>query len=213
MTKLILVRHGESETNRSDCFSGHIDIALLDMGIQQAQRTGSYIAKTYSVDKVYASDLLRARQTGTIIAEILNLDCSTHKGLREINAGLWEGRKYAELEVEFSQDYSVWLNDIGNCVCTGGESVRQLSERVLAALSEIAEDNDGKTVVVVSHATPIRCVQCILSGNSLDSMKRTPWVSNASITELEYDGANWKLARVGYDEHLKDIRTCLPENV
>jgi len=213
MTKLLLIRHGESEANREDRFSGQIDVALQERGIQQAQKTACYILEHYSVDKLYSSDLLRASQTGKIIADLLHVDMVTHQGLREINAGEWEGKKFTELIAEYAKDYSVWLNDIGNCICTNGESVKQLSKRFFATLSEIVEENNGKTVVVSTHATPIRCVQCALSGKPLELLREIPWVSNASVTEVCCENDNWTLIRVGYDAHLAELKTYPSANV
>ena len=213
MTTLILIRHGESAANRDGIFAGHTDVELLDKGIEQAKKTAEYIAENYKADKVYASDLKRAYKTGEIIADLSGVGIVADKRLREINGGQWQGRKFTDLVESYAEEYSCWLNDIGNSCCTDGESVAQLGERVLEALTEIAEENNGKTVVIATHATPIRTMQCILQGLSLDVMKDIPWVSNASVTEITYENGKWSFVKVGEDKHLSALRTSFPANV
>lgn len=213
MTTLLLVRHGESEANRSGIFAGQTDVELLHKGIEQAQKTAQYIAEHYIVSTVYASDLKRAYKTGKVIADLLQVDLVSNEKLREINAGEWQGKMFDELVTNYQEDYACWLSDIGNCTCSGGESVKQLGMRVAEALTHIAEDNIGKTVVIATHATPIRVSQCLLQGLSLDAMKDIPWVSNASVTELIYESGKWNFVNVGEDKHLLQLKTSFPANV
>ena len=95
---------------------------------------------------------------------------------------------------------------------TEGESVKELSERVMATLTAIAKENDGKTVAVATHATPIRAAQTIIQCGDIKYMKNVPWVSNGSVTVLEYDG-KWKCVSVSEDSHLGEDRTVFPANV
>lgn len=213
MTTLLLIRHGESEANRQGIFAGHLDVPLQNTGLRQAQTTAQYIVKNYKVDRVYASDLKRAFDTGKCVADLIGVAPVPNKNLREISAGKWDGCKFDDLVNNFKDDYHIWLTDIGNCRCTGGESVAELSKRVMSALTDIAQNNPDKTVIVATHATPIRAVQCLLSGLSLDSMKDVPWVTNASVTEISYDNGEWHLIKAGEDTHLKELKTELPANV
>lgn len=212
MTTMILVRHGESEANLGCYYAGHLDAALTEKGLLQAKCTAKYIKENYKVDKVYASDLRRAFVTGKTIADVFGLDVTVDSCLREIDAGEWDGVLFEELK-EKSADYRFYLKDIGNSKCTGGESVAELQQRISKVMNKIAAENDGKVVVVATHATPIRTMQCLWSGKSLDDMKNIPWVANASVTVASYDNGKWTLVAVGESAHLKDLLTKLPENV
>lgn len=212
MTTLLLVRHGESVANHQNVFAGNTDADLSALGHEQAERTAEYLAEHYNISAIYSSDLKRAFKTGLHTAVKVGVPMIPDEKLREISAGEWENRKFDDLQTEFQKDYSVWLKDIGNAVCTGGESVRQLGERVQKRLEEIAKKHDGETVLITTHATPIRVSQCIWEGKPLSEMKNVPWVSNASVTVVEYDGA-WHLKEVSVDEHLKELRTDLAANV
>ena len=143
---------------------------------------------------------------------MFGLPVAASEHLREIYAGLWEGVSYDLLPVRFPKSYWVWLNDIGNVVCDGGESVSALQTRVLNALSRICDDNPGKCVVVATHATPIRVLQCHAEGKTLDQLKDVPWVSNASVSAFSYEDGRFQKKYVSYDMHLGQLTSVLPEN-
>lgn len=213
MTTVILIRHGESEANRNGIFAGQIDPDLQAKGIKQAQLTAKYIAEHYTVEKIYSSDLKRAYKTALCLAELLGLSVIPKKELREIDGGEWEGAKFDELPTLFPEAFALWLDDVGASYCSGGESVKELGERIMNILTEIAEENDGKTVAVATHATPIRVVQTLIKTKTLDAMNSIPWASNASVTVLEYSGGVWSVRAEGLDEHLAELKTSLPETV
>lgn len=213
MTRLILIRHGESEANRNSFFAGQMDVELLKKGEGQAKRAAEYISENYNVKKVYASDLKRAYRTGQIIADTIGVEIIKNQSFREIYAGKWQGESFDNLVEKYADDYSVWLNDIGNSCCTDGESVKELGQRVLKALLKVAEENEGTDIVIATHATPIRVTECVLSGRQLSEMKDVPWVPNASITEVLYETGNLKLGNVGISEYLMDLKTEFAANV
>lgn len=212
MTTLILVRHGESEANRQGIFAGQINPDLQNKGLKQAELTAKYIADNYKVDKIYSSDLQRAYKTALCIADILNLEVIPEQNLREINGGNWEGVKFDDLVYEYADEYSMWLNHIGHSGCVGGETVKQLGDRIMNALTRIAQDNKGKTIVIATHSTPIRAAQSIIRSGTLDEMENIPWVSNASVTIFEYNNNIWKEIVTSEDTHLAQLKTVLPPN-
>ena len=213
MTRIIIVRHGQSEANAKCAFAGHTDFELSTLGIKQAGATAKYIVEKYSIDRIYTSDLSRAYGTALPISEMSGLPLITNSELREIFAGEWEGEKFDTLEEKYSEDYSVWLKDIGNAHPTGGESVKERAQRVRSAVTEIAQENDGRTVVIVSHGTPIRSLVSLFNGKDVSEMKNIPWVTNASVTEVEYKDGVFTLVSTGVDSHLVGFSSGLPANV
>ena len=213
MTTLILIRHGESEANREDIFAGHLNVDLMPKGVEQAQKTAQYIVENYTVDKIYASDLKRAYKTGKTLADKLGMEIIADKRFREIDAGEWDGIKFNELGDKYAEEFRIWRDDIANAKCTGGESVEDLRKRVFGAATEVAENNDGKTVVIATHATPICVMQTYVQMGSLEKMNDIPWVSNASVSVFEYDNGKWTCKAVSMDKHLGDLVTALPSNV
>ena len=213
MTTLLLVRHGLSLANREKFFAGQADVPLLPMGQLQARATGAFLREHYAAHKVYASDLVRAGETGQILAQILGCPLETDKGLREIYAGAWQEKTFDYLTEHYPEGYGVWRQDIGKAQCPQGESVAEMGLRVREALTRICRDNPGKTLVIATHATPIRAMESWAKFLDFSRMGELPWVSNASVTELFYEDGVWQLGKVSQDSHLHDLRTVFPANV
>ena len=213
MTTLLLVRHGQSEANLHDLFAGHFDAELMALGAEQAEATAQYISENYNVHKVYASDLKRAYKTGQIIAERLQVEIIADRGLREIDGGEWEGVKFWDLTHLYPEDFDRWQTDLASARCTGGESVQQLAERIMKTLEAIARENPDKTVVVATHATPVRAAMTMVQYGALSEMQHVPWVSNASVTTLTYKDGRWQCVSAGEDRHLEGMKTVLSKSV
>lgn len=213
MTRLLFVRHGQSKANLDGVFAGQIDPALTELGCRQAECTAEFIAENYRVDAVYSSDLQRAYKTGLAVGEKLGLPVTADKGLREIFAGDWEGRGFDELASENSPAYRLWFQDIGNAKCPGGETVAELASRIYETVRRIAEAHQGQTLVLASHATPIRTVEWTASGKDPSHMQQIPWVSNASVSEFVYDSGVLSPVSISQDAHLADMKTELPSNI
>lgn len=213
MTTMIFVRHGQSLGNLQKEFLGHTDLDLSELGYQQAECAGAYIAEHYVVDKIYASDLIRAYHTAEAAAKRLQLPIIKEPKLREIYAGDWEKKTFTELEAEYPTEYQAWLSDIGNAKCTNGETVKELQKRVLPCVEKIAKEDDGKTVLIATHATVLRVLECAWRGKTLDEMKHFPWVRNASVSVVTYENGKWTIQKIGDDSFLKELASGLPANV
>ena len=213
MTTVILIRHGQSEANLDGVFAGQINPALTEKGLKQAELTAKYIADNYNIDKIYSSDLKRAYQTAQALSKIIDKDITASENLREIYAGKWEGVDFLKLKELYKEDFSIWLSDLGRAVCTGGEAVKEMGNRVVSELTSIAQKNDGKTVAVALHATPIRATQCFVETGSFDEMQNIPWVSNASVSIFTYENKMWKIVSISEDAHLGSLKTELPKTV
>lgn len=213
MTKLLLVRHGLSLANQEKFFAGQADVPLLPMGQLQARATGEFLRGHYTVDKIYASDLVRAGETGQILAQILCCPLELDEGLREIYAGAWQEKTFDYLTEHYPEGYGVWRRDIGKAQCPEGESVAEMGLRVREALTRICRENPGKTLAIATHATPIRAMESWAKFRDFSRMGEIPWVSNASVTELFYEDGVWRLGKVSQDAHLQDLRTVFPANV
>ena len=211
-TKFIMIRHGYSVANNEKRFAGHSDFPLTDLGKMQAERCAEAL-KNEHIDAIYASDLSRAFQTAVPVAKSHGLEVIPTKGLREIYAGEWEGKTFDELDKLFTEDYFTWKNDIGRARCTGGESPEELSSRIISTLKEIAEANEGKTICIATHATPIRAVCTAAAGYDSCDMAKISWTANASISRFDYENGRFTATDIGNADHLGDLTTKLPTNV
>ena len=196
MTKLVFVRHGESESNVSGYFTGQTDVPLSPLGRRQAQELKEYLLKTYTIGAVYSSDLQRARDTVMPAAQALGLPVRLSRALREVDGGEWEEKPVEEVARDYAQDYAAWCGNIGLARCTGGESMAEVQRRGIAEAVRIAAENEGKTVLIGTHAGFLRAMQCHWQHLPLSAMKDIPWVPNASATEVDYEGSGFALVRL-----------------
>ena len=212
-TNLILIRHGYSTANEADVFAGFYDAELTAKGMRQAEKCAAALKDEY-IDAVYASDLRRAFRTAEPVAASHGLPLIPEPGMREIRAGEWEGLPFRTLAERFPEDFGMWMEDIGNSRCTGGESVKEFSARILAAVDRIAAANPGKTVCIGTHATPIRAVCTAAAGLPAGRMAEIPWVRNASISRFVWEDGVLTAVSVGETDHLGDDATPpLPDTI
>ena len=202
MTTLLLIRHGQSSTNAGRVFTGQLDVPLTDTGKEQAEKTADFLRQRWEIDRIYASDLCRARDTAECLSAVLGQQITCLPGLREMDAGHWTGRRLADISREEPEAFSLWQQDIGRAVCPGGESVAELSRRIRDTLEQIAYQSCGKTAAVFTHATPIQAMQAMLRFGSLENMKQYRSVGNASVTVLYHRSSGWTFGPVGMDGHL-----------
>ena len=211
MKTVILVRHGQSTTNVQKVFTGQLNAMLTPMGIEQAERMAKYVAQ-YPVEKVYASSLQRAVETAAPICRLLDCPMETSDDLREIYAGKWEGLTFEEIAERYPASYALWRQDFGNANPDGGESCRGLYDRVVKAFRHIVENTPEEVVCIVSHAIPIRMIQCYIVCGNVEDAAKMPWVPNASVTVYDYDGAFY-LQKQGVSEFLGQMQTNLPKTI
>lgn len=215
-TKIILVRHAQGEGNLKGEFHGQYPSDLTPLGITQAECTAEYL-KDRHIDIAFASDIPRAYSTARIIAEKHGLSVIKEEGMREINGGVWEQMKFDDIVVEYPKEYDVWKNDLGNCTCPGGESIRHLAERVRNTVERLVKENAGKTILIGTHATPARVMGCVWKGMDIEEIVNLKWVPNASVSICEYNSETleFRLAEYAYCEHLlkEGLVTELPKNI
>ncbi len=213
MTKFLMIRHGESVANLERRFAGHYNAPLTDLGRRQAAATAEYVNQTFKVDKIYASDLDRAFYTGKATADLIGLDVTKTRELREISAGDWEGILFDDIKKQYPELYECWFGDAGNCRLPNGESTKELGDRIITCIKKIGDENPDSTVVLATHATPIRVLQAILTYGGVDAMKNVAWVSNASVSTVIYENGKLTFTEAGYDKHLEGIISELPKDI
>lgn len=213
MTKLIFVRHGQSVANLKQVFAGQTNPDLTEQGHRQAEALSDWIAENYKIDAIYSSDLIRAYNTARPIADKLKLSITKTEKLREIYSGKWQGVSYSEIKENYPQEYGVWLSDIGNVVCPGGESFVELAERVKAEVLSIAERHSGQTVIITTHATPIRALMAEFEKGSITLAKDVPWTSNTSVSIAECENGILKFTLVDYTDYLSDLKSKFPSGI
>ncbi len=210
--KLFLIRHGQSVTNQTGTFAGHLDAPLSDCGHRQAACVPAFF-EGIAIDAVYSSDLSRAVDTVRPLADSRSLPVITDRDLREVYAGEWEGMQFTDLPARYPAEYVIWTTDIGSARCTGGESMAEAAARVDAALRRIAERHPDGTVVAASHGASLRSVLTLWETGSVAAMQQHGWMTNAGIAEVEYRDGKFTILHDNMTQHLGDIVTALPKGV
>ncbi|MEZ0076127.1 bifunctional RNase H/acid phosphatase [Planotetraspora sp. GP83] len=155
-TSLLLLRHGETPLSIEKRFSGLGNPALTANGVAQAEAAAVRLSgKPYEIEAIVSSPLLRARQTAEAVAARTELPVSVEDDLRETDFGAWEGYTFAEIQERWPDELAAWLADPG-VAPPGGESFATTARRVDRARDRIVTAHEGKSVLVVSHVTPIK---------------------------------------------------------
>ena len=190
-TTFVLVRHGVTEHTERKVFSGSggTDPELTDTGRDQAKRAGEWIHALGGVDAVVSSPLRRTQETAGVIASVLGLEVELEPGFAEVAFGDWEGYTFAEIIEQWPKDLQNWLDSTA-IAPPRGEAIDAVRERVLEARDRLIEQHAEKTVVVVSHVTPIKLLVADALGAPMTSIYRME-LAPASVTTIQWwpDGA------------------------
>lgn len=202
-TILLLVRHGETDANVAGTWQGATDHPLNKRGRAQARALAQRLIEEDSdIVAIYTSPLRRARETATIVAEILGVsNIHVDEGLSEYNLGEWEGLTYEELRYE----KRLWerMAQDPHWAPPGGESAYGFATRVLAAFQRAASAYPGQKVLVVSHGGAIATtLALLLEGDG--SLWRKYQMANCAISELHFNRRP-TLVRFNDTSHLEEV--------
>lgn len=205
MTRLILIRHGESEANVKEIGAGQLDYPLTELGKTQAELAARYLYANEKIDVIYSSDLQRAYHTARPIAELLRLPIIKEPRLREIDTGEWAGIPFAVRNEQFPELIRVLREDYSHMQFPGGESISDVYRRVVPCILELAEKHDGQTVLIASHAGALRTFLAFANGYAEDEVGNVrTGGENANIHIHEWDGKKIRVVLSYFSGHLGD---------
>jgi len=186
MSRLILVRHGETIWHRENRYAGRTDIALTSEGVAQATRLAHW-AQYANLNAVWSSPLSRARFTAQGAAEAAGLPLQIDDRLIEIDFGRGEGMTGAEMSMVFPGEREAFLRDPVAHSLPGGEDPLQAAQRGVQALRSIAAAGGGEArSLVVAHSTLLRLVLCSLLEIPLARYRTAlPSLANGALTEID----------------------------
>ena len=200
-TRVYLVRHGATLVGGEDRFAGETDVALSEIGREQARALGARLAAE-RLDAVYASPLARARETARLIAESHGREVVSVPELREISHGRWEGRTRAEVEAVYPEEYARWEADPFTFAPEGGETGLTVMARSLPAIIEIVATHPDGHVLIVSHKATIRLLVSALLGFEARSYRDRLDQSPACLNILDFrDGTRARLTLFNDTSH------------
>ncbi|MFD9812516.1 bifunctional RNase H/acid phosphatase [Streptomyces sp. NPDC059080] len=202
---LVLLRHGETALTPQKRFSGSGggDPELSPAGLRQAEAAAAALAARGTIEAVVSSPLRRCRQTAAVVAGRLGLDVRVEDGLRETDFGAWEGLTFGEVRERYPDDLDAWLGSTRVAPTGGGEAFATVARRVAAARDALTARYAGRTVLVVTHVTPIKTLVRLALGAPPEALYRME-LSAASLSAVAYyaDG-NASLRLLNDTSHLR----------
>ncbi|MFD5521164.1 bifunctional RNase H/acid phosphatase [Streptomyces sp. NPDC127066] len=185
----VLLRHGETPLTPQKRFSGSggSDPSLSDVGREQAERVAAALAARGTIQTIVASPLARTRETAGAVAARLGLDVTVEDGLRETDFGAWEGLTFGEVRERHPEDLNAWLASPEAEPTGGGESFAATAHRMAATRDKLIAAYAGRTVLLVTHVTPIKTLVRLALGAPPESLFRME-LSAASLSAVAYYG-------------------------
>jgi probable phosphoglycerate mutase len=201
-TRILAIRHGETAWNVDTRLQGHLDIPLNDVGLRQAQHLARSLVQRDAIDAIYASDLSRAHTTANAIAQAMGKTVNTHAGLRERHFGAFQGRTFAEIEVELPDHAWHWRKRTPDWTPPdGGESLLVLRDRIVTTVNELAVSHPGQQIVLVAHGGVLDILYRAATRIDLQA-PRTWALTNTAVNSLLWTPAGLSLVGWGDTSHL-----------
>ena len=200
LTRVIAIRHGETAWNVDTRIQGQLDIPLNDTGRWQARRMAQALADE-PLQAIYASDLGRAHQTATALADATGLPVRADIGLRERGFGIFQGLTFKEIEARWPQESERWRKRDPDFGPEGGETLSAFYARCVSTAERLAAAHPGETIALVAHGGVMDCLYRAASRIDLRA-PRTWQLGNASINRLLYTGDGFTLVGWSDTQHL-----------
>ena len=206
-THVLLIRHGQSEGNAAGRFGGHTATPLSPKGREQAQRTARALSSE-PFSAIYTSDLPRAVETATPLANLAGLELQITDAFRERSVGVMEGLTFEEAAEQHPEQYAALLRRDMEHVLLGGESYRQLLDRASRKLDEAIQQNIGARIAIFTHTGTI-CILALHLMGALDAPELKPvWIATANCGVCRFeirDDGFVRVAAVNDTRHLLSL--------
>jgi probable phosphoglycerate mutase len=202
VTRLVVVRHGETAWNRDTRIQGHTDVPLNERGHWQAQRAARALLDE-GLAAVYSSDLLRAAHTAEAIAQACGVPLHLDDQLRERHFGRFEGQTHDQILAQWPDEGRRWRERDPAYGPAGGETLQQFYERCVNAAARVARWHPGQVVAVVAHGGVLDCLYRAATHVGMSS-PRTWQIANASINRLIHSPEGFSLVGWADTAHLDE---------
>ncbi|MFQ5480286.1 MAG: histidine phosphatase family protein [Thermodesulfobacteriota bacterium] len=166
-TRLYLIRHGQVKNHDEYRYNGHHDVDITDKGLEQMNRLAAFLSDS-GITALYSSDLQRTEKGAAIIGRALGLTSKSLPAFRELHLGRWEGLTRAEAVERYPEDSGFSFQNLATDKITGGETLEDLSARVLPELGGLIERHRGGAICVVAHGGVNRVILCPVMGVKLE---------------------------------------------
>lgn len=188
VTKVLVIRHCEAAGNTNRVFQGHTDSPISENGQKQLDLL-KIRCRNLPIDVIYTSPLQRAYATAEAVNVFHQAPIRVCDGLIEINGGVWEGKKWADLPELYPDEARKWNMEPENFSPENGEPMRSVYDRMRRSVLEIVRENPGKNICVTSHGCAIRNLLCWAMGKPIEQLNTVDWCDNTALSMLEFDAS------------------------
>ena len=201
MTRVILVRHGETDDNSCMKLSGHIDSKLSNLGLSQSQKTSKFL-KDYNIDYIYSSPSSRAVDTIKDLAKEKSLDIIINDNLKEMNFGDFEGKTFKEIQSSYSEEFENMIKLGFEYKYPNGENLIEFHNRISLYIDNIIKKNRDKSMLICAHAGAIRCIISHLLSKSYEYHWNFK-IDNCSVSVIEIENDFAVIHKLNNTDHLR----------
>ena len=203
MSKVYLVRHGQTAWNVGEIFRGRTDIPLDEIGKQEVHLAGEAL-KDESLHAVYSSPLSRSMETAENIAKFHSLSVTPLDAIIDISYGEWEGSGNQEIQSKYPELYALWMNEPHKVQFPGGESLAEVQSRTMGALDELVAKHKDENIVLVAHRVPNKVICCTLLGLDNSHFWRIQQ-DTASTNLFTYRKGQWIISFLNDTSYLRSL--------
>lgn len=182
-TRLLLIRHGETDWNAAGRIQGQLDLPLNARGREQAERLAAALAARDAISHVYASDLARALETARILGGATHAPVTTTPALRERRFGAFQGRTFADVRESDPEASERWRLRDPSWAPAGGETLLQFRDRIVPAVAALARASAGQQIAVVAHGGVLDVLYRAATGQDLE-LARAWKIPNAAVNRV-----------------------------
>lgn len=200
MTRLYLVRHGQTEWNIEGRMQGSKDSPLTDLGIYQAKQLGKSLEKV-NIDIVYSSSSERTMNTAKIIVGKRKINILPTDELKEMNFGFWEGMTFEVIKEQYQELYQTFWNTPHLLRDCPGESFEQLKNRLVGFVNKVIQQHEGKDILLVTHGVALKMIINTFKGLDIKDIFQGEILKPTSLTVVEVENNNYNIVKYGDIEH------------
>ena len=201
MTKLYLVRHGQTAWNLEEVFRGRADIPLDETGRNEVHLAGEAL-KDETLHAIYSSPLSRSIETAENIAKFQNIPVTPFDSIIDINYGEWEGKSLKEVQEKFPDLYALWLEEPHKVNFPAGESLEEVRSRTMVAIENLVAKHKNENIALVAHRVPNKVICCALLGIDNSNFWRIQQ-DTASTNLFTYKDGQWIVSFLNDTSYLK----------
>ena len=203
MSRVYLVRHGQTAWNVGEIFRGRADIPLDETGKREVHLAGETL-KDETLHAVYSSPLSRSMETTENIAKFHDISVTPLDAIIDISYGEWEGMGNQEVQQKYPDLHTLWLSEPHKVLFPGGESLDEVRSRSMAALEDLLVKHQDENFALIAHRVPNKVICCALLGLDNSHFWRIQQ-DTASTNLFVYRNGQWIISYLNDTSYLKSL--------